>query len=378
MDSAQTQIDWQSDQSDLFLSPYLDKKDQNALNEIYQKHYLPHHFFIASSGSSRGINESIKLIAVSKTAILKSAEAVNQHLRATPKDIWGLALPTFHVGGLGILARGYLTKSSIKTCIEAKWDPDFYFQKCQNEKVTLSALVPTQVFDLVQLGKPCPSSIRAIIIGGAALSEELYFKARKLGYPLLPSYGMTEVCSQIATADLESLNQNIYPRLQILPHCHVKTDSENHFLIQSDSLMSGFGQKINSQIKWTEFQTGSWYPATDKGEIVHNSIQVWGREEAFVKILGEGVSLDHLRDRISIIIEKTNPKFVTEFALIAEKDERRGYNLVLIVTSKLNGSKIQSDFNSQSKSVDQIGRVVVVDQIPRSELGKILYSQIKI
>ena len=63
-----------------------------------------------------------------------------------------------------------------------------------------SSLVPAQVLDLVRAGLRPPPVLRAIVVGGGAISAELYRDARALGWPVLPSYGMTECCSQIATA----------------------------------------------------------------------------------------------------------------------------------------------------------------------------------
>ena len=40
--------------------------------------------------------------------------------------------------------------------------------------------------------------------GGGALDPSLYKQARDLGWPLLPSYGLTECGSQVATASLSS------------------------------------------------------------------------------------------------------------------------------------------------------------------------------
>ena len=51
--------------------------------------------------------------------------------------------------------------------------------------------------------------------GGGAVSDELYRDARALGWRVLPSYGMTECCSQVATALSDSpelVNQDPYGR----------------------------------------------------------------------------------------------------------------------------------------------------------------------
>ena len=130
------------------------------------------------------------------------------------------SLPDFHVGGLGIWARAYLSGAAVvdfKQAHPGKWQSQAFYQYIQQVKGTLSALVPAQIYDLAALECPAPSSLRAVIVGGGALLPGLYERAVALGWPLLPSYGLTECGSQVATAALESWQQK-EPSLQLLPH----------------------------------------------------------------------------------------------------------------------------------------------------------------
>ena len=77
------------------------------------------HIFVATSGTSG----DVKLVALSKDAILASAAAVNARLGARREDVWCCVLPTFHVGGLGIHARAFLTGSRV---INMSWDANAF------------------------------------------------------------------------------------------------------------------------------------------------------------------------------------------------------------------------------------------------------------
>ena len=44
-----------------------------------------------------------------------------------------------------------------------------------------------------------PTSLRVTLIGGAALAQPLYEKAIAAGWPLYPSYGMSETAAQLAS-----------------------------------------------------------------------------------------------------------------------------------------------------------------------------------
>ena len=66
-----------------------------------------------------------------KSALLASAEAVNKHLESDKRDTWVNPLPHFHVGGLGILARTYLSGAMLhdfKADCPGKWAPQEFYR----------------------------------------------------------------------------------------------------------------------------------------------------------------------------------------------------------------------------------------------------------
>ncbi|MES2474668.1 MAG: AMP-binding protein, partial [Verrucomicrobiota bacterium] len=150
------------------------------------------HVLFETSGSTG----SPKWIALSKEALLISAQAVNAHLQVTKHSCWGLALPTHHVGGFGVAARAW--QAGCRMAVFAgKWNPSLFREEMAAHQVTHTSLVPTQVHDLVQAKLAAPASLRAIVVGGGHLDEATGQAARDLGWPVLASYGMTEACSQI-------------------------------------------------------------------------------------------------------------------------------------------------------------------------------------
>jgi acyl-CoA synthetase (AMP-forming)/AMP-acid ligase II len=80
----------------------------------------PAHVWVASSGTRAAAGDSVKLVGLSHEAMLVSAGAVNQHLRITETDVWGLCLPLFHVGGLAILYRSFLSGAKVQEVSYAK------------------------------------------------------------------------------------------------------------------------------------------------------------------------------------------------------------------------------------------------------------------
>ncbi len=376
---AQLDLDWNSSEQKILLNPKLKSDEAQTLQRLGEKFSKSSHVWIASSGSNSSSNESVKLIALSKAAIMASAAAVNQHLQSSANDKWALCLPTFHVGGLGIFARAHLSGASVFNGLsDEKWYAKYFFDLCQRNQITLSALVPTQIYDLVSLGLKCPASLRAIIVGGGSLSEDLYEKAIDLGWPLLPSFGMTECASQIATADLNTW-QKKDRRLQVLSHCQVRLDREGFLEIQSKALMTGYAQMVGGQQVWNEVKTGDWIKTQDKVQLSGSYLLPLGRGADFVKILGEGVNLLELENILNLVVNRIEKQFLNEMTLLAVPESRRGHEIVLVFSHKVQAEivqKILNEFNQQVKPFEKITKTADVIEIPRTDLGKVKKSQL--
>jgi len=68
--------------------------------------------------------------------------------------------------------------------------------------ITHASLVPTMLHQVLDGwgGRPVPSSLRCLLIGGAPAQEELVQSALDAGFPISLTYGLTEASSQVATA----------------------------------------------------------------------------------------------------------------------------------------------------------------------------------
>ena len=322
---------------------------------------LANHVWLQTSGTTT----KKKWVALSRDAIFFSATAVNQHLQASKEDVWCLPLPSFHVGGLGVYARAYLTGSNVIP-FTGKWDPVQFVQNVN--QATLTSLVPTQVYDLVSKNLFCPKSLRACIVGGGNLSSSLYYKAKALGWPLLPSYGLTECASQVATAKSVNL-----PELCPLKHVDVKVDEEGNLWIQSASLLSAYfieGELIDPKHE-------GWFRTEDKATLLEGTLEVLGRGDDFVKILGESVSLPCLQNLLDGVRLALNLHFET--VLFSMPDPRQGNRLHLATTAK-EAAFIQpllATYDEMVLPFQRISNVVFLKAIPKSPLNKVLKEKLR-
>jgi O-succinylbenzoic acid--CoA ligase len=333
-------FDFESDESHLLLNPRMPREERARLERLLAAAPpMPAHVWLATSGTTG----SLKLTALSKRALLSSAAAVNRHLQSDSSDVWCNVLPTFHVGGLGIHARAFLSGARVVSTLE--------------EGATLASMVPAQVLDLVRADQTAPPSLRAVVVGGGALSEDLYQEGRELGWPLLPSYGMTECCSQVATATLQS------PELVLLDHIEARVEPEGRLALRSEALLTGYA----SGEGFVDPKREGWFVTEDLATIEGRILRVKGRRGDFVKIGGESVDLarlDHILAGLG-----------ADAAVMAVPDERLGHVIALAVASG-DADALAAAFNERVLPFERARSIVRVAEIPRTSLGKIVRTRL--
>lgn len=363
-------INWQDDSSHILINPAYSEENKKKFNVIlnHASNHLPGHIWVSTSGST-----TMKWVGLSKEAILASANAVNKHLCSHAEDIWVNTLPDFHVGGLGIWARGYLSGAKVvdyKRKYE-KWNASNFIQFLEDNNGTLTALVPTQLFDLVQSGYTSPTSLRTVIVGGGVLSNELYKKAIALGWKVMPSYGCTEVASQIATAELDSWSCQAYPQLKVLSHLDVKAE-KGLLMVRGSSLLSVYALFEEDKLTFIDPKKDGWFYSEDRIELKGGYLNVLGRQDEVIKVGGESVDLFRLEALLQNIVQKDFP--LCEMTLLPMDDTRLGYVVHLAIKDEHAdcADKVMCAFNELVLPFERIRHIDVVPLIPRSALGKIL------
>lgn len=127
-----------------------------------------------------------------------SALASAERLGASPDDRWLCPLPFYHVGGLSIIFRSAIYGSSI--VLPESTTTEGIIKGLHDSQATIVSLVPTQLYRILEAGFEPPSSLRLILVGGAAASPELVQRCIERNLPISLTYGLTECASQVATA----------------------------------------------------------------------------------------------------------------------------------------------------------------------------------
>jgi len=150
-------------------------------------------FTSGTSGRSKGA-------CLSWSNFAASALAAADPLGPAIAERWLACMPLFHVGGLSIVVRSVLFGGPIR--LHSRFDAALVSDALDEGDIAGISLVPTMLSRLLDHRgpRPAPAGLEVLLLGGAAASTELLARARFAGYPVCPTYGLTEATSQVATA----------------------------------------------------------------------------------------------------------------------------------------------------------------------------------
>jgi O-succinylbenzoic acid--CoA ligase len=232
---------------------------------------------------SSGSGGTPKAIAHSLSAHLASAYGANRNLPLQVSDAWLLSLPLFHVSGLGILFRCTLAGAAI---VVPPSDLTLGEQLRQS-RVTHVSLVPTQLIRLLDESAAPPATLRVALLGGGPLSVDVIVRARRAGWPLATTYGLSEMASQVtattATADEEELST----AGRVLSGRELAIAGDGQIMVRGMPLFDGY-VRGNAIVPATN-EVG-WFPTGDVGHLdSQGRLIVHGRRDHMFISGGENV-----------------------------------------------------------------------------------------
>ena len=147
-----------------------------------------------------GTGGRARAVALTRRNFLASARAVRARLALGPDDAWYASLSLAHIGGMALVDRALAAGSRVVT--RGEWRLEALVALLEAGAISHASLVPTMLGHLLDAGLPRPhsASLRCVLVGGAGAPPDLVERALSAGLPLALTYGMTETCSQVATA----------------------------------------------------------------------------------------------------------------------------------------------------------------------------------
>jgi O-succinylbenzoic acid--CoA ligase len=287
---------------------------------------------VATSGSTGTPKE----IALTASALLASAAASNKYLKAAKGDTWSLLLPLTHIAGINVLMRAK----------QLGTEPlDLRNHVGEYPHADFTAIVPTQLFNALTENPALLKHLqgaKAVLVGGASLSEELRAQGVAAGINIITTYGMSETCGGC-----------VYDGVAL---------DGVAFEITTDGRI-----KISGPILADVKKENGWFVTQDLGKIMDGKLQVIGRSDDVIISGGENISLS----AIEAAINKEYPDLLV--AAFATPDSKWGQALHIAVQSQ--DENIKSELSEVL--VNSIGKhvkpksVLLLDKLPQIGVGKV-------
>ena len=233
-------------------------------------------------------------------SLMAGGAAMQQTLRLTPNDRYGVAFPFTHVGGItniaAALQRGYTL------ILSAEFEPVASSALFRRHGATLAGGGPV-FFDAFLRAQEQSSSgsvlpdLRFMIGGGAPMRPELHgaVRAQIGGRGCVMSYGMTEAClvtSNVPDDPDERLEHSVG---RPVPQVNVRV-SEGEVQISGEGVFVGYLDAEQNRSAWID----GWFRTGDLGEFDdHGYLRLTGRAKDIIIRKGENISATEIEAVLS-------------------------------------------------------------------------------
>jgi O-succinylbenzoic acid--CoA ligase len=279
-------------------------------------------------------------VALSLANIQANALGSAVALGLDPQERWLCPLPLSHVGGLMVLLR-----SAIYATTAVIGPPD-------TPGVTLASLVPTQLARLLDAGARPPA--RAVLLGGAPADPALLTRAKAAGWPVAPTYGLTQACSQVTVGEVGDTETSG----RALPGVGVTIAPDGEILVDGPTVAGG-----------GTLRTGDLGRLDDRGRLL-----VIGRKTDTIVTGGENVAPAEVE-----AVLRAHPE-VQDAGVFARPSAEWGEAVTAKVVLRPGATASPEelrDFAAERLARFKVPKAVeLADALPRAESGKLLRREL--
>lgn len=250
-----------------------------------------------------------------------SAHGSAFNLAVAPGDRWLLTLPLNHVGGLAILFRCALAGATVVVA-GPSLDDDVAAQH-----VTHLSLVPTQLQRLLSgSGAGALSSVKAVLLGGGPIPDDLVAAALAADVPLHTTYGLTEMSSQVTTTPPGASADQLRTAGRVLPHRQLALGTDGELLVRGRTLFLGYVEDDEVQLPVDEY---GWFHTNDLGALTPDGfLHVRGRADNLFITGGENVQPEEIEEALVQLAG------VREAVVVAVPDDEYGARPIAFVRAE--------------------------------------------
>jgi o-succinylbenzoate---CoA ligase len=317
---------------------------------------------IVYTSGTTGPPKGVRLTAAN---LLASAEGCQESLASSPDDRWLLCLAPHHVGGLAILVRSAVSNQPV-TVLE-RFEAERVLEALARERCTLLSLVPTMLVRLLDAGGLEPLlRVRGILLGGAPAPTDQVRAWARLGLQVCPTYGLSETGSQVATVPPGAAEE--LAGTAGFAHSRATVEVvDGEIVVGGPVLSPGYvNPGVRPAPELGRFHTG------DGGRIrADGAMEVTGRLDDAIITGGENVQPLEVEE-----VLRAHPA-VRDAAVVGVPDPTWGQVLeARVVGDGAGGEELAAFARERLAGFKVPRRFVFVDQLPRSEGGKLLRRQL--
>jgi fatty-acyl-CoA synthase len=327
---------------------------------------------------------------LSKNALFWNAVNSAHMHDLTSQDTVLTLLPMFHIGGLNIQTIPAL-HAGATVVMHKRFDTDLFFQALENHPITLTLLVPTILLAVMadtRWADSKPHGLRMIAIGSTVVPGKMVSAVCDWGVPLVQVYGSTETGPIAAYTPPADAARKPASTGKTAVHCEIRLANEEGSGEEGDEVAVGEKGEIlvrgpNVMTKYwgdaeatREAFTGRWFHTGDIGHFDEEGfLYVDGRIKDMIISGGENIYPALIENLLSERDE------IEEIAVVGLPDDYWGEIAVAVVAAKeghtIDAGQVLDYCSGRIASYSRPREVIIVDQLPRNAMGKIVKKDVR-
>ena len=281
-----------------------------------------------------------------------AARASAEHLAHDESDTWLLAMPLHHVAGLSIIVRSAYAGGAVRML--PGFEPTSVARELRSG-VTMVSVVPTMLNRLLEVDPGPYEGLKGVLVGGGPIPDGLLERAAGAGLPVLPTYGLTETCGQVATLRPGSVLEN---RAHPLPGVELRIEPDERIAVRGPMVSPGYvGEPDRDQ--------GAWFVSGDVGSLDEDgAVRVTGRADTVIVSGGENIDPGVVEDVLSRI------HGVDASLVLGLPSDEWGMEVVCLYVGEASPTRIETYLRHRLAGFMIPKRWRRVEALPRTSMGK--------
>jgi len=299
-------------------------------------------------------------------------------------DVQLVTFPPGHIAGLNSMLRPLM--SGTRSVFLDHWDPELAADLVARYSVTATSGAPFHLYGLLQVEDVTAklATLREFLTGAAPVTDELGRQAASAGITAYRCYGMTEHPTVTGAHPDDPLDVRMGTDGAPMSGCIVRVlDSDGADQppgIEGEVVVQGPDQFVgyhNPALNVSAFTADGWFRTGDLGHLdARGRLTITDRIKDVIIRGGETISSGQVED-----VLHSHPA-VAEAAVVAAPDPRYGEVVAAIVVVKtgaaLDLDELRRHFEASGLARQKTPeRLVVVDSLPRTALGKVRKADLR-